>query len=257
MRTLFTLFSLFILIALLHCSPTESEFKDFEMTLDVLSDATESWITVTIGNISPKYNYTLKRGNVTIYKGQLEKEQTLFNDDSLFASENYTYSIFAEKRGEKSETVKSFTTTMDTTTQDFTIQHFKWGSLAYSILNDVAIINENDIWVVGRISTLETDRWNADSSGWIPAYNAIHWNGSNWTFKHIKWDDMSSRLSCVAGFATNNVWFGITNLIHWNGTSFEKNINHLLKNYKSPLVNRIWGLEGKEFYIIGEDGKII
>ena len=58
---------------------------------------------------------------------------------------------------------------MDTTSHNFTWVIDTLGDYG-SYLNDVAIIDENNIWVVGNI---ETD------SG---EYNAAHWDGIDWDF---------------------------------------------------------------------------
>jgi hypothetical protein len=49
-----------------------------------------------------------------------------------------------------------------------------------SILRDVAIIDENNIWAVGEIYLKDT-LGNPDPK----AYNAVHWDGSKWQLKRI------------------------------------------------------------------------
>jgi hypothetical protein len=58
----------------------------------------------------------------------------------------------------------------DTTSHNFTWRLDTLGT-NWSILLDVAIVNENDIWAVGEIHTAETDTF--DSLGnWVPPFNA-------------------------------------------------------------------------------------
>ena len=72
-------------------------------------------------------------------------------------------------------------TTMDTTSHNFTWQTFTFGGQGgSSTLFDVAIINENDIWAVGEMYVY-------DSTGAPVLYNAVHWDGSKWELKRIKY----------------------------------------------------------------------
>ena len=69
---------------------------------------------------------------------------------------------------------------MDTTSHNFTFEMITFGGqIGSSVLFDVAIINENNIWAVGEI-------WIADTSqlGYTK-YNAVHWDGNSWELKRI------------------------------------------------------------------------
>ena len=69
---------------------------------------------------------------------------------------------------------------MDTTSHNFTFETFTFGGTAgSSILYDVAIINENDIWAVGEIYIADT------SINGYTTYNAVHWDGNQWELKRI------------------------------------------------------------------------
>ncbi|MGB9664445.1 MAG: hypothetical protein ACPL25_05950 [Ignavibacteria bacterium] len=62
---------------------------------------------------------------------------------------------------------------MDTTSHEFSWEITYLGDGGSSVLYDVAIINENNIWAVGEI-------YMNDSLGRPEpnAYNAIHWDGT-------------------------------------------------------------------------------
>ena len=49
-------------------------------------------------------------------------------------------------------------TTMDTTSHNFTWQSWTFGDIGSSVLYDVAIINENNIWAVGEINIADTSK---------------------------------------------------------------------------------------------------
>ncbi len=147
---------------------------------------------------------------------------------------------------------------MDTTSHDFTWEVFTFGSKGSSILNDVFIINENDIWAVGEIYTEDT--YTYDSLGnWIEPYNAVHWDGSEWELKRIY--TMTSFgtlnwivLNAIYGFSENDIWVfsNAGGYGHWNGNEWES-------QYISQRVggiNKIWGSSSSDIYFVGSNGNI-
>ncbi len=146
----------------------------------------ENWITLRAAPVKPGFTYVLMCDTVTVFEGTLDKSDTLIHDETLEPAVTYTYTAFAQKGKEKSKTVTAMATTMDTTSHDFTIEKFEWSGRGSSILWDVEIIKPNNIWAFGKIHTEDTDRWNGDSTKWITAYNAIHWDGNNWELRWVK-----------------------------------------------------------------------
>ncbi len=62
--------------------------------------------------------------------------------------------------------------TLDTTSNNFTCQKYYFGSEAFSVLHDVAIVNDSDIWAVGKIY-LNDSTGKPDPN----AHNLVQWDG--------------------------------------------------------------------------------
>ena len=89
---------------------------------------------------------------------------------------------------------------LDTTSHDFTWTIDTFGTY-YTILRDVAIVDENNIWVVGTIRNLEPD-----STGELTIrerYNAAHWDGSEWDMMQIV---NTAELYSIFYFASDDIW---------------------------------------------------
>ncbi len=255
MKTQFVILNLLFII-MWSCSPTESVFKDEEITLEVDAEVIENWITLRAEPVKPGFTYVLMRDTVTVFEGTLDKADTLIHDETLEPATTYTYSVFAKKGKVKSKTVMAIATTMDTTSHDFTWQTFEFGGRSSSILNDVAIINENDIWAVGEIHTQDTDKWNEDSTAWIPGYNAIHWDGSDWELKRFKVNN--SLIQPIRGIlpsSNNEFWIAAGSIYHSVGQSasllYQRNIN------TSELVQKLLKVSDDNIYGVGTSGLIV
>ncbi|MBX2977343.1 MAG: glucosyl transferase, partial [Ignavibacteriaceae bacterium] len=145
-------------------------------------------------------------------------------------------------------------TTLDTTSHNFTWQTFEFGQHSSSVLYDVAIIDENNIWAVGEIFT--TDSYTYDSLGnWIDPYNAIHWNGSVWELVRIYYNYNGSKhwspIRTILAFSDSDIWFGAG--IHWNGMAFQTKPMDITFPYQ---INKMWGISSSDFYIVGNSGSI-
>jgi len=72
-------------------------------------------------------------------------------------------------------------TTLDTITHDFTWETFYFGGVGTSVLEDIEIIDENNIWVVGDIQDAGYDK----DSVWQDQHNVVKWNGNEWSLERI------------------------------------------------------------------------
>lgn len=84
----------------------------------------------------------------------LNTKDTLLYIDSLLPNQTYKFKVVANTTDNPQPTTNELTvTTMDTTSHNFTWQTFTFGDAGAgsSVLYDVAIINENDIWAVDEI----------------------------------------------------------------------------------------------------------
>ena len=137
---------------------------------------------------------------------------------------------------------------LETTSHDFIWEVDTLGHGTYSVLFDVDIINENDIWVVGNIEI-------EDSSGEETDYNVAHWDGNDWELIQARDNifNIYSLISSIKYFSPINIWIGINNPLHWNGVEWEN------MGYEAPPVgwiNSIWGDSPDNIYFAGSHGKV-
>jgi len=255
-------FLLFVLISNvllnLGCkkSPTEIDKPpvvitppSLELSVDGVS-CTEAWIKVKKLNDTTLLPISVKINEKEFFHGFLAATDTILFVDSL--TPNTTYTI----KGIVFDTVKEITiTTLPTTSHNFTWQTLTFGEYSNSTLNDVAIINENNIWAVGEIY------FNDSLGNWDPrAYNAVHWNGSNWELKRIYYYGACSAvryppLSAIWAFSDSNIVITNGGSIGWfdgKKIKLDCGVNPLL----TGAINSMWGTSSSDLYVVGNKGSI-
>ncbi|HSP88928.1 MAG TPA: hypothetical protein VLN45_12405, partial [Ignavibacteriaceae bacterium] len=112
---------------------------------------TEAFITITANDTLLPVNITLNKDDATLYNFTLTTTDTTVIDITLAPNKTYVYQAAAVVNGvtKKSDTLQVQTLTI--TSDNYTWQKFTFGVGASSIFNDVAIIGENNIYVVGEI----------------------------------------------------------------------------------------------------------
>ncbi len=247
----FLLFTLNFL--LVSCNTTEPR-DGYALTLaeeDV--SCTEAWLKAKAKNFNLPVKVNLYLNNSLKKTITLTTQDTVIYDDGLLPDRTYKYR--AEIALSQETVIKSQTiilTTMDTTSNDFTWQTYTFGEVnGSSVLYDVAIINENDIWAVGEIHT-EDD---FDSLGHYHPYNAVHWDGQEWELKRIG-SGYGNPYYTVYAFNENDVWFDGT--IQWDGSRYSAHTNNfpLEPNGDGWRVNAMWGTSSSDFYVVGNNGNI-
>ena len=132
-------------------------------------------------------------------------------------------------------------TTLDTTSHDFTWTIDTLGSYG-SYFNDVAIIDENNIWAVGII---ETD------SG---EYNAARWDGEYWQFVRIAPQPfLFAPLTAIRALSENNIWVAGTAPMQWTGNQWQANTTYPTTGW----IHAIWGSSPEDVYFVGDHGSIV
>ena len=143
---------------------------------------------------------------------------------------------------------------MDTTSHNFTWTIDTFGTY-YTILRDVEIVDENNIWVVGTIRDSIPD-----SSGAITikeTYNAAHWNGSEWILFSIYHGALE--LDDIIYFEEDDIWVCGGSPLHWNGSVWT--LYHLwnlgVLNEDEGGVYHAWGTSSNNMYFVGSYGSIV
>ncbi len=144
----------------------------------------------------------------------------------------------------------------DTTSHNFVFEIDTLGNGSSSVLNDVWIFDENNIWAVGEIYV-------QDSTGQSEeVYNAVHWDGKQWNLKKVPVRDLGgftflTPLKAVIGFSPNDVWVaGDADLIRWNGSSWSGKALFIRDLSFNGQVLKMWGTNGSNIYCVGRNGAI-
>lgn len=242
-------FALIANLIISSCDTTEPPSNQ-KLTL-VAEDAscTEVWLNLKLENISLPINIELNQNDSTVIFRNINRNDTTLFVENLLPSQTYTFQAFSIKYQASSQQIQ--VTTMDTTSHNFAWETFTFGGGSSSYFNDVAIINENNIWAVGEIHTEETDKF--DSNGvWVKPYNAVHWDGIKWELKKILYKNNFWKINTILAFNENDIWFDA--FVHWNGISFSnETIPNVLMGWRS---NSMWGVSNEDFYIVGNEGNI-
>jgi hypothetical protein len=216
------------------------------LTLEDVS-CTEAWITLTVGNLAGTAYIKITNNGNLIETIDVNATKTLLYYDTLQPNTNYEFQAFSSQRGEDIIGNKLQVTTLDTTSHNFTWQTFEFGQHSSSVLYDVAIINENNIWAVGEIY-MNDSLGNPDPT----FYNAAHWNGQNWELKKLFYKGGIWIIKTVFAFNENDIWF--TGYIRYlNGQFIELTIPSILQGWGK---NKMWGSNSKDLYIVGNNGNI-
>ncbi len=226
--------------------PPEQPKVIFLKLIDV--SCTEAFITITANDTVLPINITLNKDDAALYNFTLAATDTIVIDTTLAPNKTYVYQATAVINGEtkKSDTLQ--VRTLDTTSHNFSWQTFTFGNpeIGSSILYDVAIINENNIYAVGEIY-LNDSLGNPDPI----RYNLAIWNGANWKLRKLTYQGFPPVIHSVLAINEHNVW--LDPWFHWNGESFlEIPIDPILTGVG---VNKMWGNEDG-IYVVGDDGFI-
>ena len=235
------------------CNTTEPPINNNTLTLKLEDvSCTEAWLQFTSTGLQLPNTLTLYVDDKVKETINLSTEDTLLYVDSLLP--NQTYKIAAAMEQSNNASNELSITTMDTTSHNFTWQTWTFGGIAgSSTLYDVAIIDENDIWAVGEIYMLDS-LGNPDPN----AYNAVHWNGSEWKLLRLKFYTFCGQSSTgfyptksILAFSNNDIWITSgSQITHFDGL-------HQLSTDCIPVsVNRLWGTDDDNIYAVGVTGNI-
>lgn len=138
---------------------------------------------------------------------------------------------------------------------DSTSHYFTWtvdtlGEYG-SILRDVAIISENEVWAVGEL-------YGYDSR----TTNLAIWNGDDWKFKHIPLitvygDTSFNSIDAIFKKNKNEIWVVSSNgeFGFFDGNSWQS-FNIPVNVWKGAICS-IWASSSSNVYLVGRNGSII
>jgi hypothetical protein len=234
--------------------PTEPAQESISVTVEDVS-CTEAWLKISDTNANPDITVVVKRDDTDILTLNLNKADTVIVDEKLLPNKSYTYRAVKQQGSNVVEASKPVTAvTLDTTSHNFTWQTFEFGEHSSSVLYDVAIIDENNIWAVGEIY-MKDSLGNYDHN----AYNAVHWNGQKWELKKIsvlfRGNIITPPLEGVFAFSGNDIWFVGSLPIHGDGNNWTM---YDLRTTVNPnlSLSKAWGISSNNIYFVGNNGSI-
>ncbi len=210
----------------------------------------KTWTTsltfkITVADTSDCWSFSLSRGDSTVASMTVTGTDTIIVDNGLEPDREYRYRAFWLDDGLVKESSNELVAiTMDTTSHNFVWTIDTLGNYG-SYINDVAIVDENNIWVVGNI---ETD------SG---RYNTAHWDGYSW--KSILINAPGVIGEGIYYFSEDDIWVTTGIIYHWNGVEWER--YHLwdmgVLGENDGGVKKIWGASSSDIYFVGDNGSIV
>jgi len=256
---LFLNINLFLLVPLGYlltaCNTINPKLEpDLKLELKDVS-CTEAWLQLTTNNIQLPVTINLLKNNTLAQFFNLNTKDSILYIDSLLPNQNYKFIIVANTTDNPQPTTNEvFAQTMDTTSHNFTFTSWTFGTIGSSVLYDVAIINENNIWAVGEIMIADT------SLNGYTTYNALHWEGQNWELKRIKTNSCGGvdypPIKAIFVFSSNDILFSHIDgsISHFNGIEFTNDCS--LITQLNGSANKIWGRSRNDFYVVSGIGFI-
>ena len=230
--------------------PPPEEQPQINLSLEDRS-CTEAWIKLSTGSLALPSNVDLYRDSSLVETINLTSEDTVLYVDSLLPNHTYKYQSVIQSTGQSGNQLS--VTTMDTTTHNRNWEVFLFGEYAQSIIRDIAIIDENNIWAVGEIYML-------DSLGQQDpnAYNVAHWDGVRWELIQLQFFTFCGQISTgsyparsIIAFGENDIWVTSgSQATHFNG------IRQTSLLCIPVSVNKLWGTDDNNIYAAGQIGKI-
>jgi len=209
---------------------------------------TEIWLRVQIPDSTDRAGLRVYRGDSLLVNFPVAPADTVVIDSGLHPNTTYAYrTVRVQDEHEQSPSELLSVTTLPTTSHDFTWTIDTLGSAQYgygsSYLNDVAIIDDDNIWAVGEI--------NVDSG----LYGAAVWDGMHWTLKKLIAGSSNVRPRGIWAFSSRNIWFAAGSIYHWDG---EKTSLEWSRNIQSTeTVEKVWGASPTNLYFVGNSGTIV
>ncbi len=223
------------------------------------ASCTEAWLKVSCTE-RPATLRLLREGQPVSVIG-LRSPDSLVINEGLLPRHTYTYQL--QRLGADSSVIETSpsvqVTTMDTSSHAW---HFEIDTLGVtsSVLYDVAIISENNVWAVGEIFL-------NDTSGRLDPvrYNVVHWDGTRWEASRVYsncrlyWPNCGPVIMTVSpgkavyAFGPDDVWIVAGGVHHFDGTRWTE--HRALVEIAS--TNKMWGSNTNDVWFVGNGGLIV
>ena len=224
------------------------------INLELISTfTTTSRFKVSIPDSTLTWSFNLYRDGNNVLTTNVNQKDTIIVDGGLTPNTQYSYQAFWINEDIAVDTSENVTAqTMDTTSHNFTWEIDTLGGYG-SYLRDVAIVDENNIWVVGMIKIPDPDS-SFNGTGW-ESFNAAHWDGTEWELLGIYSNTLD--LYSIQYFSEDDIWVLSSYPIHWDGNEW---IHYHLTDMgiiPGGLRGEIWGASSYDIYFVGAQGRIV
>ncbi len=221
------------------------------------SGLTEIYLKLSITDSLLPRGFSLYRNNAQILSGSLFGKETTLVDTAAQFNSGYSYRAFRldnSLRKDSSNTV--MTKTLDTTSHEFTWTIDTIGAVGsfHTDLIDVTIVNENEIWIGGKIHVSDTSRFNLIR---LSNYSVDY---HNVTYIYSPTFSAASRTYAVYNFGSTNILSGSSvSVMHWNGTIWSHYPGLYISDneFIGNIVGGLWGTSVNNLYGVGIGGSIV
>lgn len=257
-KTLIPLIILTTLMLVQNCDSTEPPTPPIKSATITIEDNSlnEIWLKISTDKIQGFKQAFVNRDNETVSSFTFFNKDTVFIDKNLKPNKTFLYEVkIIDEENDTIGTQQINAKTIDTTSHNFNYTIWEFGEFPSSILYDVAIIDDNNIWAVGKINYLDSSGVNEE------VVNALQWNGLIWDNKKIEYYGSCSAvrfptLYTIKLVTDKNMVLTNSGSIGWfNGISviLDCAINELLDG----AITSIWANFSNNIYTVGRKGSIV
>jgi len=252
------LFICLIMLVFEFCSEWDGgmeEEEDYEVFVGVEDVfCTEVVLRVGLPDSGVVQDFNLVRDDSVVGVYCSSDNDTVIIDGGLIPDRDYEYRVDLVEGGR----VRASSGSVVVHTLDTTSHEIQWYidtlGIGGGYVNDVWIVNENDIYVVGMFRLPDPDSsWNGTG---YEEFNAAHWNGERWEYMRF---ERGAPLVSIWYFDNNDIWASGGVPIHWNGK--EWNFYHLwdmgILDQDDGGVDHIWASSPDDIYFAGRKGSIV
>jgi len=214
----------------------------------------EIWLRLSLPDSLSGRSVKIYRNDTLRFAFDLVRRDTVLMDSGLALGTRYTYRAVRLDKARTLDSTQVSTATMPTTSHAVVWRMDTLGTTA-TWLNDVCVVNDTCIWVVGQIHAPPQD-----SLGYWATYNAARFDGERWHFYSFQFPlyngdgtvagYYNGECRAVFGLSPTSVFFSDGGgIMVWNGVQ----ARYL---FQSLAVSKIWASSENDIYVVGGNGFI-
>jgi len=235
--------------------PDPEEIRDTTISLELVDvGITSATLMISVKDTTQAWDFALSRDDTILYIFQSEGPSRTLVDHDLQPNREYAYTAYFMEEGVISDS--SLTITIHT--EEATSHSFNWeidtlGSIG-SVVYDIELISDDNIWVVGLFYLPDPDS-SFDGSG-RQIRNLAHWDGIAWEYQLVHY---RSEIWSIRYFSDNDIWISLGVPAHWDGSEWT------LYNFWSMGIfgnndhstYEMWGNSSDNMYFVGAKGTLV